>query len=388
MKNFRRALSISLGVLTLAGVMTCAQASAAGKTVTVGGVEIGTMQKDGSVLLNVSKDAAQNGRVITAALGDNKKRTVTIPAKTFKIDRAIWMGSNKTINAKGATIYQTVPESPIIIHSCTKTDYKSLQNVTINGGTWRSKNNEKATKGTSTFRFNHAQNIKIKNATVDTNYVSHAIELVACKNVTIYKCNLMAKGKQKNDIYAEPLQIDIATTATAPTVAGYGSKFVQGQVCKNIKVTGCKIKGSRGICTNKTDTENGKWLKKHHLNITISGCTVKSTRTEALCLHNAAGVTVKNCNIASTGSDYNYNIGCYLASLGNNSAISKYKNVFTHNTIKGGRNGLYIATYKGNKFGPTTVTNNKLYAKNGASAALGVANCTSTNIKGNKLYKW
>ena len=232
-------MSIALCLLTILTVVTAAPISVSAKegdVVVVNGIEIGVKQKDGSVLLNVSKDAAANGRVINAALGDNKKRSIVIPARTFKIDRAIWIGSNKTVKAKGATIYQTVPESPIIIHACKKTDYKSLENVTINGGIWKSKNNEKATKPTSTFRFNHAGNITIKNASVDTNYVSHAIELVACKNVRIYNCKLLAKGKQKNDIYAEPLQIDIATKATAPTVASYGSKYVNGQVCKNITV--------------------------------------------------------------------------------------------------------------------------------------------------------
>ncbi len=384
-------MSIALCLLTILTVVTAAPISVSAKegdVVVVNGIEIGVKQKDGSVLLNVSKDAAANGRVINAALGDNKKRSIVIPARTFKIDRAIWIGSNKTVKAKGATIYQTVPESPIIIHACKKTDYKSLENVTINGGIWKSKNNEKATKPTSTFRFNHAGNITIKNASVDTNYVSHAIELVACKNVRIYNCKLLAKGKQKNDIYAEPLQIDIATKATAPTVASYGSKYVNGQVCKNITVKKCTIKGSRGISTNKTDTENGKWLSRHHIKITIIGCTVTGTRTEALCLHNAVGVTVKNCKAFSTGSDYNYNIGCYLASLGYNNSTSKYKNVFENNTIKGGRSGLYIATYKGNKFGPTSVLKNNLYAKNGAGAALSVSGCTKTEIRGNKLYKW
>lgn len=395
MNRLKRTLSVALSALTVLSAATafsatyCAdEVETESSAVTVNGIEIGTKQDDGSILLNVSSDPAQNGRVINAALNDNKKRTIVIPPKKFKIERVIWLGNNKTINAKGATIFQTDPQKPLINHACTKTNYNSLKNITINGGTWQVKDNAKAIRPTSTIRFNHAQNITIKNARIDTNYVSHAVELIACKNVTFDKCKLEAKGKQKNDKYAEPLQIDIATKATAPTIASYGKKYVSGQVCKNITVKNCVVTGSRGICTNKTDTENGKWLKKYHSNIKIIGCTVTGMATEALCLHNVMGVTVKNTKAYSKGKDDNYNVGCYLAGMGNNKSTSKYKNLFSSNTFKGGRYGLYIATYSGNKFGKTTVKNNKLYAKNGASAALKVLGGTKVVSKGNKKYKW
>ena len=352
------------------------------------GMEVGRVQPDGSILFTLQKSAALNGRALSRLVEGNAERKIILPSKTIKIERVLHVGDNKTIIATGATIFQTKPQIPIILNDCKKTDYGSLKNFTLDGGTWQIKDNAKAKYITSTFRFAHAQNTTIKNARVDTNYICHAIELIACKNVTVYNCKLEAKGKQKNDKYAEPLQIDIATKATAPAIASQGKKYVNGQICKNITVEKCVVKGSRGICTNKTDTEGGKWLGRYHVNVKIIGCTVTGMATEALCLHNVMGVTVKDTKAYSMSGDYNYNNGCFFAGFGSNGQTSKYTNEFSGNTFKGGRHGLYIQTYAGNKHGETTISNNNLYAKAGKSDALSVSNCTKVINKGNKLYKW
>ena len=357
-------------------------------TCVINGMGVGTYQKDGSILFKMQKDMASNGRALNYLLNDNTPRTIVLPKKKINIERTLWFGSNKTVIATGATIFENV-WGAIALNKCTKTDYKSTENITIKGGKWTMKNNDKPKSDTSTFRFAHAGNIKLIGCDIDTNYICHAVELIACKNVTIEKCKLIAKGKMMDDIFAEPLQIDIATPATAPQIkALYGSKFVNGATCQNITVKNCTVKGSRGICTNKTDTEGGKWLSKHHKNIKIIGCTVTGVATEALCLHNVAGVTVQNTKTYSLGGDDVRNSGCLLASYGYTDLTAKYENVFSGNTFKGGSHGLKIKTYGGNSFGKTTVANNKLYAKNGAGAALEVSNCTKTVIKGNKTYGW
>ncbi len=357
-------------------------------TCVINGMGVGTYQKDGSILFKMQKDMALNGRALNYLLNDNTPRTIVLPKKKINIERTLWFGSNKTVIATGATIFENV-WGAIALNKCTKTDYKSTENITIKGGKWTMKNNDKPKSDTSTFRFAHAGNIKLIGCDIDTNYICHAVELIACKNVTIEKCKLIAKGKMMDDIFAEPLQIDIATPATAPQIkALYGSKFVNGATCQNVTVKNCTVKGSRGICTNKTDTEGGKWLSKHHKNIKIIGCTVTGVATEALCLHNVAGVTVQNTKTYSLGGDDVRNSGCLLASYGYTDLTAKYENVFSGNTFKGGSHGLKIKTYGGNSFGKTTVTNNKLYAKNGAGAALEVSNCTKTVIKGNKTYGW
>ncbi len=349
-------------------------------------MEVGSRQDDGSILFKVQKSAALNGRALSKLVEGNAKRKIVLPKKKINIERVLHVGNNKTIIATGATVFQTKRKTPIILNDCKKINYNSLKNLTIDGGTWQIKDNAKAKSkkkdATITFRFAHAQNIKIKNARVDTNYVCHAIELIACKNVTIYNCKLEAKGKIRNDKEAEALQIDIATADNAPTLKKLGKKFINGQTCKNITVEKCVAKNARGISTNKDD----KWSSKHHSNVKIIGCTLKGMVTEALCLHNVMGVTVKNNKTYSYGSD-SRNSGCIFESCGKNSQTVKYKNLFSGNTFKGGNHGLYIRTDVG-KHGKTTIKNNKLYAKKGKGAALSVSDCTKVIKKKNKCYKW
>ena len=357
------------------------------KSYTLNGMEVGGVQPDGSILYKVQSSAALNGRALVRLMSGNTKRKVVLPKKTIKIERVLHIGNNKTIIATGAKIIQTNKKIPIMLNDCKKTNYNSLKNFTLDGGTWQIKDNAKAKYKTSTFRFAHAQKIKIKNARIDTNYICHAIELIACKNVTVYNCKLEAKGKIKSDKEAEALQIDIATKDTAPAIASQGKKYVKGQICKNITVEKCVAKNARGISTNKTDSENGKWLSKHHVNVKVIGCTIKGMVTEALCLHNVMGVTVKNNKTYSYGKNSKRNSGCKFESCGKNSKTVKYSNLFSGNTFKGGSHGLYIRTDAG-KHGKTTIKNNKLYAKAGKSAALSVSNCKKVIKKNNKCYKW
>ena len=351
------------------------------------GMEVGSRQDDGSILFKVQKSAALNGRALCRLVEGNAKRKIVLPKKKINIERVLHVGNNKTIIATGATIFQTKRRTPIILNNCKKTNYNSLKNLTINGGTWQIKDNAKAKSkekdATITFRFAHAQKITIKNARVDTNYVCHAIELVACKNVTVYNCKLEAKGKVCDDQEAEALQIDIATKKNAPAIASQGKKFVKGQVCKNITVEKCVIKNARGISTNRDD----KWLGKYHSNVKVIGCTITGKVTEALCLHNVMGVTVKDNKTYSYGGDSQRNSGCIFMNFGKNGQTVKYANVFSGNTFKGGGHGLLIKS-KSSKHGKTTITNNKLYAKAGKGAALSVSNCTKVIKKKNKSYKW
>lgn len=350
---------------------------------------IGTVQEDGSILLTKSEAETYLAKLME----DNVKKTIVLPKTTIKLNACIRLGSNKTLIAKGATIIQQ-DLKPIAINDNKKMgmklklNYKSTKNVTIDGGTWKIKGLDKKTVATSNFRIAHAKDITFKNLKIETNYFSHAIELIACKNVKIDNCKLTAKGKKNTKSIDEVLQIDVSTKATAPSVADYGSKFVKGQICKNITVSNCTVKGGRGICTNKTETENGKYHSKHHTNIKILNNTIYGYTYEALCLHNAAGVTVKGNKIYSKGSRSDYNIGLYLLSCGRFNKLSKYTNVIEKNTIKGGRNGIYISSDYGTKFGKITLKNNKLYAKAGKSAALKYNYCPKIKKSKNKLYKW
>ncbi len=338
----------------------------------------------------MQKDAHANGAALNYLINNDEKKTIILPKGTCKTDRTIRPGSNTTVIATGTTVFQTDPQNTLVIHEPTRTDYKSIQHVKFKGGTWKISKNEKQLRSTSTFRFNFASDITLDGCTIMTNYRSHALELIACKKVKVNNCKLISKGTPASDTLEEALQIDLSTKATAPSVAAYGSKFVKGQTCSDITVSGCTINGGRGICANKTDTEGGKYLGKYHKNITIVGCKVTGVTSEAVALHNAVGVKVKNNTIVSKGSrtDTVYTIGLNIALFKSNSISTKYKNVISGNTVKGGRQAIYMGSYAGNKYGTTVIKNNKLYCKKGKDNALAVKDCKKLVKSGNKTYKW
>lgn len=224
---------------------------------------------------------------------------------------------------------------------------------------------------------------------IDTDYFCHAVELIACKNVLVDNCKMVAKGK-KNSKDDEVLQIDLATAATAPTEVRFGKKFLKGQTCKNITVSNCYIKGGRGLCTNKNDKIGSKIASKHHFNIKVLNNTIIGQTYEALCLHNAAGVTVKGNDITSYGKKPEHKIGFYLLTYGSFKNLKKYKNTITGNKVRGVEYGIYIHSKDGspNKFGKTTLKNNKAYAKSGKGGAISVDSCASLKKSNNTAGKW
>ncbi len=294
--------------------------------------------------------------------------------------------------------YQKNKKKNIVVNPCNDINYNAMKNVKITGGKWVINGNPTNKRKTSTFRFIHGKNITLKNCEIDTNYRSHAVELIACKNVTVDGCKLIAKGKTQKNSLEEALQIDISTKATAPTFKDYPKKYINGQGCKNITVKNCTIKGSRGLCVNRTDTENNKWLKKHQSNITLINNTITGKTSEAVALHNAAGLTVKNNRIYSLGNRLSttYSIGLNIASFGKTSLISSKKVTITGNTIKGGRQAVQVVTYKNTKsgtygsqkFGTVTIKNNKLYCKRGKSNCILTKSCKKVINSGNKKYNW
>lgn len=358
----------------------------------------GYRQSDGSILFKTSSTAQATGNDLHYLLSGNKKKTIILPRKKITIIRVLEIGSNTTLIANGATVYQKDKKKPLILNRCKKANYSAVKNIKIIGGKWYINGNKKNKRPTSTFRFAHAGNITLKNCSIDTNYRSHAVELIACKNVTVDKCKLLAKGKTISGSLEEALQIDIATRKTATTFKTSAKKYVNGQTCKNITVKNCTIRGSRGVCANRTDSENNKWLKKHHTNIKLINNTITGTTSEAVALHNAAGITVKNNKIYSKGkrTGTTYSIGLNIASFGKTNLTSKKKVTITGNTIKGGRQAIQVVTYKNtksgaygsHKFGTVIIKKNKLFCKRGKGNCILTKRCKHVKKSGNKNHKW
>lgn len=306
---------------------------------------------------------------------------------TYYIKATLYVESNQSITATGATI---ISRSGAFRNKPTKTNYNSITNFTVDGGTW--KNSDKNGYLKSMVQFSHSKNITIKNAAIECNYQGHAVEIIACKNVIIDNCVLKGIGKCPSSSVEEQLQIDIATPKTAPTVGNYGQKFVKGQTCQNITVTNCTISGARGLCANFASTEK-KYQTKFHKNIVIKNNKITGNSSEAVALFNVIGATVQNNTITtkSKRTSTAYSVGLHIAMFGKApSSINSAVYIVKNNTIKGGRQGFYVYSHSSSKFGKVVAQKNKCYAKAGESKALVIdkKSVKKISLLKNKTCKW
>ena len=323
---------------------------------------------------------------INAAL-ESSSDIVLEAGSTYYIKGTIWVDSNQSITATGATI---ISKTGAFRNRPSKTNYKSITNFTVDGGTWMNVDDEGYKK--SAVQFSHGSNITIKNATIYCNYVGHAVELVACKNVLVDNCALIGLGKYSSTCAEEQLQIDIATPKTTPTVGKYGAQFVKGQTCQNITVTNCTITGARGICANYASKEK-KYQTKFHKNVVLKNNKITGMSSEAVALFNVIGATVENNKIITkskrTGTAYS--VGLHIAMFGKApSSMKKAVYKVNNNTIKGGRQGFYVYSHSSSKFGKVIAKKNKCYAKAGKSKAIVLhpKSIKQVKLSANKKYKW
>lgn len=374
MKNkLIKIISVALSCALMLTALPIVTASAASKT------EV--------VYFEISDDAATNGRTLCELLKGNKARKIIFPEKgKIHIDRVLYVGNNKTIVANNCTVIQDGDKKPIMLCNIKKTNYKNIKNVTIDGGTWKTKSHNE----NITFRFEHGSNIKFRNCTIYTHYNAHAIELIACKKVKINGCTVEAVNKHKSSTsLEEAIQIDVATAKTAPTLAKAGSKYVNGAACKNITIKNCTVKGSRGICANRCSDYDKKTIKMHK-NIKIMNNTITGTTSEALVLHNTVGYTVSGNKIKTKNKRYSetYSNGLNIALFGKSSSTTKYKNTIENNKIYGGLYSLYVKTFSSSKFGTTTIKGNSFYCRKGTNNCYTLSGATKFAVTKNKKNKW
>ena len=375
---------------------TAAAAKAGDEIIGVHKIVIGTYNQDGSITFNPqtksnggASAAKLNANALNQLCGGNKEKTIIIPSgSVVHIGYCINLGSNTTVIASGATIIQDDNEKGILQNEPNALNYKSLENVTVDGGIW--KNSSDKQDAHTMMRFAHGRNLTVKNATVYTNYQGHGIELIAMKDTTVDNCTVKARGKKIKSSVEEAIQIDIATPSTAPGLVRYGSKYVNDQTCKNIKITNNKIVGSRGVCANFSSTEQ-KYINGFHDKITITKNTIKGTSSEGLALFNVKNTTVSGNTITTyaLNPDSHYSVGFNIIAKGSSKALNKCSLKINNNTVKGGKYGLQLFSSKGSKYKKLTLKKNKLYSSASKSYALYIQRSAVKKISKskNKLYK-
>lgn len=394
MRNGKKFLATGMCIMMAVNILTAGNiVKAQGDGIEWKGNTVATFDEQGRMIYHPVGDANTDGHALEYLLGNDNEKTLVITAgQTVTVDQVVDIGSNTTIIATGAEIIQEQDGTGVIKHYVDGGNYNAIENVTIVGGKWRNRVNS----GVCTMlRFAHGKNLHFQGLDIQSNYTGHGLELIACKNVVVDKCRIIAANEKtrKKNVREEALQIDLATPLTAPGVLKEtGNKaYVQGQVSRNITVSDCTIKGSRGISVNFPGKErNSSYMNNFHTNITIKGCHVTGVNAEAISLFNAVGCTVKN-NVAKTKSGLKsqpYSDAIHLILMGKNKISTKYKNKIINNKAYGNYYGIEVTSKKGCKYGETAVKGNKIYSRQGKKRCLCVKYCTKSAIKGNKLYKW
>ena len=358
--------------------------------IVLSGNVIASFDDKGQMIYHPQGDARHDSYAIKTLISNDEKKTLILPkGKTIYIDEMIDVGSNTTIIANGTKIVQTIDKKGIFENEIDGASYDAVKNVTIVGGTWLNSGN---TQAHTMFRFAHGKNLRFEKVSIDTNYQSHAIELIACKDVVVDGCKLLAKNdKTKNKTSVEEiLQLDIATKTTAPGVyrdGGQKKKYVNGQTCQNITVKNSVLRGSRGLCANFSPKEPA-YLNKMHRNVTVTNCTITGTSAEGIALFNTAGFHVKNNKVTtnSTRTSTPYATAIHAVLIGKLPLAVKYSNEIVSNKAYGKYCAILTSSQKGSKYGTTTVKKNQGYALS-ASNAFKILCCKKVTMSANGKHK-
>ncbi len=393
MKNKRKLQMLILSFLCLTGfyMIFSVHTSAASSNVYYHNRLIATTDSDG-VMTYVPSNDNRNATYLNYILNNDDPKTLIIPEDaTVKISQVIKIGSNTTIDATGATIIQTNAgvRKGLIKNEVDGYNYNAIHDVTIIGGTWKKQRN---TTVTTFMRFAHGKNLKFKDLTIISNYQSHGIELIACRDSLISNCTIKAEnnGTKSYDSVEDAIQIDVATPITAPGVYSEtkSKKYVNGQICKNITVTGCNIYGARGICANYASKEVS-FKNSYHRDITITNNTITGATSQGIALYNTIGCLIQGNVIKTTSTRENlaYPSGINLYLFGTKIGG---QNRIINNKIYGMKRGIYTNSKRGSYYGRAIISGNMIYVKKGLKGArcLDLKYCRYTEQKNNRLGQW
>lgn len=340
-----------------------------------------------------TKSASKNRKELNRLMAGKKKKTIVIKkGSTCKISGALRPGSNTKIVATGAKI--VVKSKGNVLCAAPN---KKIKNLTIVGGKWRS--SEKNGRKGTLFSFAFVDGLTMEGVDCNANYTGHAVEIIACSNVTVKNCNIAAIGTNVDGKMESQLQIDVATPKSAPNVAAYGAKYVKGQVCRNVYILNNTISGARAVGVNRDSSAEGTWKNSFHENIVIRGNKLEAVEAEALVYHNVIGGEISGNTVVThatrTDKDLAYTIGIHVAMGGTPSAAmaGSTLNIFG-NTVFGNRNGIFVKGYfeDGNLiagFGTVNIYSNTVFCKNGADNAIDYTEGSGNiNIYGNSERVW
>lgn len=217
--------------------------------------------------------------------------TIQIPNGTYVLDRELRIYSNTTILASaGAKMMKNHQRGALLANDMSKDQggYTTTENITIKGGIWDSSKIASYNKGTESFRFIHATNVTVKDATIrNVPDKSHLITFAGVKNGTIENCKLYGYS---GTTLKEAIQLDIVHDSTIVPSMQSSSIVYDDLPCNTITIRNNEIYNyPRGIGSH-TSVQG-----VFHSNITI----------EDNYIHDISEAAIKAYNYTKTNIKYN-----------------------------------------------------------------------------------
>ncbi len=249
----------------------------------------------------VTADPGDNASDLQRLLDYNKygtfQLTVKIPAGTYVLDKELRIYSNTTIQADpDAKMLKNHLKGALLANDLSKDrgGYTTTENITVNGGIWDSSNVVNRDKGTEGFRFIHAANVTIKDATIcNVPDGSHLITFGGVKNGVVDNCTLYGYA---GTALKEAIQIDIVHDNTI--LPSMQSKILvyDDLPCDGITVTNCNIYNYPRAIGSHTSVKG-----VFHKNIVISQNTLHDLSEAAIKAFNYVNLEISGNTIQNAG---------------------------------------------------------------------------------------
>ncbi len=224
--------------------------------------------------------------------------TINIPAGQYYLYREMRIYSNTTIVADaGAKLIKNHERGAILANDLSndKGGYTSSQNITIIGGVWDSAKVADAPKGTESFRFIHATNITIQDATIsNVPEGSHLITFAGVKNGKVERCTLFGYNGTSPK---EAIQIDIVhDDVIVPSMQAELIRY-DDLACDGITITNNEIYNYPRAIGSHTSVKG-----IFHKNITISQNNLHDLTEVAIKAYNYVNTVINNNTITNASA--------------------------------------------------------------------------------------
>ena len=312
-------------------------------------IRLGAKRIDFDVTVPVNATAKEIQQILDYNKENGYNLTVRIPNGTYLLESELRIYSNTTIIASaGAKLMKNHQRGALLANDMSndKGGYTTTENITINGGIWDSSKISSYNKGTESFRFIHASNVTIKNATIrNVPDKSHLITLAGVKNGTIENCKLYGYN---GTTLKEAIQLDIVHNSTIVPSMQANSIVYDDLPCNTITIRNNEIYNyPRGISSH-TSVQG-----VFHTNINIENNKLHDLTEAGIKAYNYVNTNIKNNTIerAAVGvlvyTSFSNEATNYLPALPSTKKQplpKNYRIVIEGNTIKNMRQYQSVST--------------------------------------------